>query len=69
MKAKELLNEAFHLRKGSVYMTIVSSITKGNINPRSTYIQTFKSYEFGSIHPDVEFVTTEGETCYLFKVD
>lgn len=69
MKAKELLNEAFPFRKGAVYMTIVSSITKGKINPRSTYIQTFKSYEFGCIHPDVEFVTTAGETCYLFKVE
>ena len=69
MKAKELLNEAFPIRKGAVYMTIVSSITKGKINARSTYIQTFKSYEFGCIHPDVEFVTTAGETCYLFKVE
>lgn len=69
MKAKELLKEAFTFRKGAVYLTIVSSITKGKINPRSTYIQTFKSYEFGCIHPDVEFVTTAGATCYLFKVD
>lgn len=69
MKAKELLKEAFPFRKGAVYMPIVSSITKGGINPRSTYIQTFKRYEFGLIHPDVEFVTTAGETCYLFKVD
>lgn len=72
MKAKELLNAAFVLRKGKAYMDIVWNVEEGEINPNATYIQTFDKYTTfsnGCVRPDVTFKTTAGATSYLYKVD
>lgn len=68
-KAKELLRSAFMFRKGIKYQSIVKQITRGEINPRATYIQTFNRMDFNLVVPDVVFITTADETCYLYKVD
>ena len=68
-KAKDLLRSAFMFRKGIKYQPIVKHITQGKINPRATYIQTFDRMVFNLVVPDVVFITTANETCYLYKVD
>ena len=68
-KAKDLLKSAYIFRKGIKYQPIVKQITQGEINPRATYIQTFSRRDFNLIIPDVVFITTADETCYLYKVD
>lgn len=71
MKAKDLLKAYFKVGyyKGARMTKIVRDILDGEINPSATYIQTFKDDDFWPYNPDVTFVTTAGETCYLFKVD
>lgn len=68
-KAKDLLKSLYVFRKGNAYQPIVKQITHGEINPRATYIQTFQESVFFMIDPDVVFITTANETCYLYKVD
>lgn len=68
-KAKELLKSLYVFRKGGAYKPIVKQITQGEINPRATYIQTFGRMVFNLVVPDVVFITTADETCYLYKVD
>lgn len=68
-KAKDLLGARFYIRKGKAYESIVNYVTEGEIKPNASYIQTFNSIDFSPIHPDVTFVTTANEVCYLYKVD
>lgn len=68
-KAKELLKSVYTFRKGVQYQPIVKQVTQGKINPRATYIQTFDRMVFNLVVPDVVFITTANETCYLYKVD
>ena len=69
MKAKDLLRAAFVFRKGSKYLPIVKEITQGEILPRATYIQEFSRTTFAMAVPDVVFITTGNEVCFLYKVD
>ncbi len=71
MKAKELLKAYFKVsyHSGSQLQKIVHEIISGEISPRASYIQTFKDDDFWPHNPDVTFITTAGETCYLFKVE
>lgn len=68
-KAKELLKSLYVFRKGGAYKPIVKQIIQGEINARATYIQTFDRMVFNLNVPDVVFITTADETCYLYKVD
>lgn len=68
-KAKDLLKSLYVFRKGNAFQSIVKQITHGEIKPRATYIQTFQESVFFMIDPDVVFITTANETCYLYKVD
>ena len=68
-KAKDLLGARFYIRKGKAYESIVNYVTEGEIKPNASYIQTFNSIDFSPLRPDVTFVTTANEVCYLFKVE
>lgn len=68
-KAKDLLNARYLIRKGYVYESIVNHVIEGKIKMNASYIQTFDSLNFLPFHPDVTFVTTANEVCYLYKVD
>ena len=68
-KAKDLLKSLYVFRKGCMYQPIVKQITQGEINQRATYIQTFDRMAFNLNVPDVVFITTADETCYLYKVE
>ena len=68
-KSKDLLKSLYVFRKGCTYQPIVKQISQGEINPRATYIQTFDRMVFNLVVPDVVFITTADETCYLYKVD
>ena len=68
-KAKDLLGARFYIRKGKAYESIVSYVTEGEIKPNASYIQTFDSLNFLPFHPDVTFMTTANEVCYLYKVE
>jgi hypothetical protein len=68
-KAKELLNARFYILKGKAYESIVNYVTEGEIKPNASYIQTFNSIDFSPPSPDVTFMTTANEVCYLYKVD
>lgn len=68
-KARDLLKSAFMQHKGRVFQPIVKQVTQGEINPRATYIQQFNRSTFNLVVPDVVFITTADETCYLYKVE
>lgn len=68
-KAKELLSAAYTIRKGKAYESIVATVVDGEIKPNGNYIQTFNTLDFSPICPDVTFVTSANERCYLYKVD
>lgn len=68
-KARELLGSFFTFYKGVKLLPIVKMVIRGEINPRATYIQRFEKLGFQPNNPDVVFITTGEQMCYLYKVD
>lgn len=71
MKAKDLLLKHFSTQvyKGSVLDRVCDKVISGKLKANTVYIQVFNMDEFWGINPDVVFITTANEKCYLYKVD
>lgn len=70
-KVKELLFAYFtgQVFKGNDFKTICIDVLEGQIKANKTYIQAFKKETFWGIEPDVVFLTTRYEKCYLWEIN